>query len=319
MDFLQLYQAGIEPVISVSGTSLTRNHANMISKLVNKVILFYDGDSAGGNAAIRAGFIIYQVGMEAQIVRPPNDLDPDDWVLQNKLDDIKSAIDNPITFLDFHMEFHNAMELKGIELRDYLHELLSNINQISDVIIKNEFIKNISEKFDINEIELIDILNSKKIYNKSEVADKNENNIKFTSKIHRAELELTKIIMHADLQSRKNLKKIISLDLITHEFLSRIVSRLYSDQKFKTSKLIENFPNKIERELISKLLIDDKSNESTEQIVIDCLRTLKSVPIKNKITNLRDIIKKKESAGENSNKELKDIMILQNELNQIEK
>ena len=107
--------------------------------------------------------------------------------------------------------------------------------------------------------------------------------------------------------------------MITHEFLSRIVSRLYSDQKFKTSKLIENFPNKIERELISKLLIDDKSNESTEQIVIDCLRTLKSVPIKNKITNLRDIIKKKESAGENSNKELKDIMILQNELNQIEK
>ena len=319
MDFLQLYQSGIEPVISVSGTSLTRNHANMLSKLVNKVILLYDGDSAGGNAAIRAGFIIYQVGMEAQIVRPPNDLDPDDWILKNKLDDIKSAIDNPTTFLDFHMEFHNAMELKGIELRDYLHELLSNINQISDVIIKNEFIKNISEKFDINEIELIDILNSKKIYNKSEVADKNENNIKFTSKIHRAELELTKIIMHADLQSRKNLKKIISLDLITHEFLSRIVSRLYSDQKFKTSKLIENFPDKIERELISKLLIDDKSNESTEQIVIDCLRTLKSVPIKNEINNLRDIIKKKESAGENSNKELKDIMILQNELNQIEK
>ena len=204
MDFLQLYQAGIEPVVSVSGTSLTRNHANMLSKLVNKVILLYDGDSAGGNAAIRAGFIIYQVGMEAQIVRPPNDLDPDDWILKNKLDDIKSAIDNPTTFLDFHMEFHNAMELKGIELRDYLHEFLSNINQISDVIIKNEFIKNISEKFDIKEMELIEILNSKKTYNRShEIADKNENNIKFTTKIHRAELELTKIIMHADLQSRK--------------------------------------------------------------------------------------------------------------------
>ena len=41
--------------------------------------------------------------------------------------------------------------------------------------------------------------------------------------------------------------------------------------------------------------------------------------IKNKITNLRDVIQKKESAGENSNKELKDIMILQNQLNEIEK
>ena len=319
MDFLQLYQAGIEPVVSVSGTSLTKNHANMLSKLVNKVILLYDGDSAGGNAAIRAGFIIYQVGMEAQIVRPPNDLDPDDWILKNKLDDIKSAIDNPTTFLDFHMEFHNAMELKGIELRDYLHELLSNINQIGDVIIKNEFIKNISEKFDIKEMELIEILNSKKTYNRSQDEYKNENNIKFTTIIHRAELELTKIIMHADLKDRKNLKKLISLDLITHEFLLKIVSKLYSDQQFETSRLIEDFPDKIERELISKLLMDDKNNESTEQIVIDCLRTLKSVPIKNKITNLRNVIQKKESAGENSNKELKDIMILQNQLNEIEK
>jgi DNA primase len=319
MDFLQLYQAGIEPVVSVSGTSLTKNHANMLSKLVNKVILIYDGDLAGGNAAVRAGFIIYQVGMEAQIVRPPNDLDPDDWILQNKLDNIKSAIDNPTKFLDFHIEFHNAMELKGIELRDYLHGLLSNVNQIDDVIIKNEFIKNISEKFDIKEIELIEILNSKKTYKNREIADKNENNIKFTTKTHRAELELTKIIMQADLQERKNLKKLISLDLITHEILSRIVSKLYSDQQFEASRLIEDFPDKTERELISKLLMDDKSNESTEQIVNDCLRTLKSVPIKNKITNLRDVIQRKEASGEDSIKELKDIMILQNQLNEIEK
>ena len=319
MDFLQLYQAGIEPVVSVSGTSLTKNHAIMLSKLVNKVILLYDGDAAGGNAAIRAGFIIFQIGMEAQVVRPPNDLDPDDWIIQNRFDDIKSAIENPITFLDFHMEFYNATELKGIRLRDYLHELLLNINQISDVIIKNEFIKNIAEKFDIKEIELIQILNSKKAYNKIQIEDKNENNIKFTSKIHRAELELTKIIMHADVQNRKNLKKLISLDLITHEFLSRIISWLYSNQQFESSKLIEKFPDKTERELISKLLIDEKIKDTTEEIVNDCIRTLKSASIKNKITKLRDMIKKKESAGEYSNKELKDIMILQSQLNELEK
>ena len=319
MDFLQLYQAGIEPVVSVSGTSLTKNHAIMLSKLVNKVILLYDGDVAGGNAAIRAGFIIFQIGMEAQVVRPPNDLDPDDWIIQNRFDDIKSAIENPITFLDFHMEFYNATELKGIRLRDYLHELLLNINQISDVIIKNEFIKNIAEKFDIKEIELIKILNSKKAYNKIQIEDKNENNIKFTSKIHRAELELTKIIMHADVQNRKNLKKLISLDLITHEFLSRIISWLYSNQQFESSKLIEKFPDKTERELISKLLIDEKIKDTTEEIVNDCIRTLKSASIKNKITKLRDMIKKKESTGENSNKELKDIMILQSQINELEK
>ena len=43
------------------------------------------------------------------------------------------------------------------------------------------------------------------------------------------------------------------------------------------------------------------------------------MPIKNKITNLRDVIQRKEASGENSNKELKDIMILQNQLNEIKK
>ena len=125
--------------------------------------------------------------------------------------------------------------------------------------------------------------------------------------------------MHADVQNRKNLKKLISLDLITHEFLSRIISWLYSNQQFESSKLIEKFPDKTERELISKLLIDEKIKDTTEEIVNDCIRTLKSASIKNKITKLRDMIKKKELAGEYSNKELKDIMILQSQLNELEK
>ena len=46
MDLLQLYQAGIEPVVSVSGTSLTKNHANIIAKHGKPVVILYDGDSA---------------------------------------------------------------------------------------------------------------------------------------------------------------------------------------------------------------------------------------------------------------------------------
>ena len=113
MDLLQLYQAGIKPVVSVSGTSLTKNHAKILSKLVSKVILLYDGDTAGGNAAIRAGFIIYQAGLEAHVVRPPDKLDPDDWLLKHGSEAIPDAIDHPQRFLVFHIDFHIATKLKG--------------------------------------------------------------------------------------------------------------------------------------------------------------------------------------------------------------
>jgi len=319
MDLLQLYQAGIKSVVSVSGTSLTRNHANMLSKLVNKIILLYDGDSAGGNAVIRAGFILYRAGMDAYVVRPPDQLDPDDWLLEKGSSEIQLAIENPKPFLDFHIEFHQAINLKGTDRRDYLHNLISNINDIADTIIKNELIKDISENFKISEIELLEILNSKKSYKKEIIKNDIDNNIEFTSKVHRAELELTKILIHATKVQRKELKKLIDIELFSHELLIKIVSKIVTDKSAETSKLIEYFPKKMERELISKLLIDEKKDTSFEQIVIDCLKTLKSVPIKNKINQLRAIVQKKELSGYSPSEELKEIMRLQNQLNENQK
>ena len=317
MDLIQLYQAGIKSVISVSGTSLTKNHANIISKLVSKVILLYDGDSAGGNAALRAGFIIYQAGMEAHVIRPPNKLDPDDWLLKHGPDEIQLAINEPQGFLDFHIDFHNATELKGTSRRDYLHEILSNIKTIQDTIIKNELIKDLSERFIIKEIELLEILNTKKVYKKNLGNNNNDdNNIKFTSKVHRAELELTKILLHANIDHKKHLKKLISADLFSHKVLAKIISKIFNNDSMETSKLIECFPNKKEHRLISKLLIDEKNSESFEQIVIECIRTLKSVPIKNEINNLREIIQNKELSGQSPSEELKEIMKLQSQLSE---
>ena len=88
-----------------------------------------------------------------------------------------------------------------------------------------------------------------------------------------------------------------------------------TDESAETSKLIEYFPEKMERELISKLLIDEKKDVSSEQIIIDCLKTLKTAPIKNKINELRAIVQNKELSGHSPSKELREIMSLQNQLN----
>ena len=61
-------------------------------------------------------------------------------------------------------------------------------------------------------------------------------------------------------------------------------------------------------------LIAEKNGESSEQIVIDCISTLKSVPIKNRINKLREIIQSKELSGQSPSEELKEIMKLQNKL-----
>ena len=314
MDFLQLYQAGIKTVVAISGTSLTMNHAKALSRLTNKIILLYDGDSAGGSATIRAGFIIYKAGMESYVIRPPEGMDPDDWILNNGKIEIEGQIENPVNFIDYHIDFHNADKLKGVDKRDYLKDILSNINSIEDVIIKNEFVKDLSEKLNIDEVDLLDIINKINNPSSKNKNDINENEISFNSNTDIAELEILSVLINSNIENRKEIINQLSIDLFNNTFIRKIIKAIISNNILNISELMDSLTDKKERTLLSKLLIDEKNKEITEQIVIDCIRTLKSVPIKREIKNLRAIIKQKELEGHDSIKELKEIVFLQNKL-----
>ena len=66
---------------------------------------------------------------------------------------------------------------------------------------------------------------------------------------------------------------------------------------------------------IAQILFSEDEIDKPEQIVTDCLKILKSRPIKDKIESLRGMIRKKEVNGENSEVEIKEVIKLQNQLN----
>ena len=68
----------------------------------------------------------------------------------------------------------------------------------------------------------------------------------------------------------------------------------------ESSSIIEYFKDKNEREFITKMLFETVSETSIEEIVFDCLKILKSEPIKQQISDIRVKIREKESKGENS-------------------
>ena len=314
MDLLQLYQAGIEPVIAISGTSLTRNHANIIVKYNKPVILLYDGDSAGGNAAIRAGFVLFQAGVEAYVVRPPDKLDPDDWLLKEGVEVLKSSIENPTDFIEFHVDYSNARSLRGVQKRNYLHGTIGEIKNINDAIIQNELIKELSEKLMIKENELIEILNEKRIYGRPETVTVKNSVFDFNTKLHRAELELIKTIIYLNNEKREKLINDMGIDLFSHELLTKIMSKILTDKSIENSKLIDYFSEKSERDFISGLLMEEKEIQNPDQIIKDCLSTIKSMPIKTRIDDLRFTIQQIEKDGGDTSKELKEVMELQKKL-----
>ena len=314
MDLLQLYQAGIEPVVAVSGTSLTKNHATIIARYNKPVVILYDGDSAGGNAAIRAGFVLLQAGVEVYVVRPPGELDPDDWLLKEGREALNDNIENPSDFMEFHINYSNAKTFKGVQKSNYLHNVIGDIKNINDSIIKNELIKYLSEKLREKESDLIEILNQKRSYKKSETAVVKNSVFNFKTKLHRAELELIKILLNSSFDKRKKLISNLGIDLFSHELLSKIMSKILTDESIENSKIIDYFSEKSERDFISGLLMEEKEIQNPDQIVKDCLSTIQSAPLKTRIDDLRFVIQQKEKSGADTSKELKEVMELQKKL-----
>ncbi len=320
MDFLQLYQAGIHPLVAVSGTAFTQRHALALSRITQKVVLLYDGDNAGGNAAIRTGWVLLKAGLEPTIVRPPGDQDPDDWVRAVGRNDVLSAIESPTSFLDFHLEFHSGKSLEGAERRQYILDLMREIRSIQDGIVRNDLVRILSEKLMVDEHDLVRVMKSQRVnpVQYPDQTDQGDEIPKFTSIADRAQIELLQLLALEEQSTRQYVQENISLALFTTPLLKKVAGFLLDEKlSVESSAIIEYFQDKHERDSVAQILFAETQNIPPEQIVSDCLKILKSMPLKERIQSLRIQIREKESNGDDPQKELDEVIKLQQELNDI--
>lgn len=80
MDVISLFQSGVKNAVASMGTALTAEQAKLIKRYVNKIIICYDGDSAGQKATMRGLDILYAEGLDVRVVSLPDNLDPDEYV-----------------------------------------------------------------------------------------------------------------------------------------------------------------------------------------------------------------------------------------------
>src|SRR5574343_445252 len=78
MDLIMLHQLGINNTVASSGTALTENHLVKLRRLSNRIIMSYDGDSAGFSASNRSSQLALSLGMELKLAVMPEGFDPAD-------------------------------------------------------------------------------------------------------------------------------------------------------------------------------------------------------------------------------------------------
>ena len=320
MDFLKLYQGSVSNILATSGTAFTEKHVSALNRITKKVILFYDGDDAGGNAAVKAGWTLLQGGLDPMVIRPPEGLDPDDWIDKIGGENILKAIAKPDSYINFSINFYKGDKLEGAERKEYIILLARELKKIKDSIVRNDLIRIISSKLKLDEKDLLRTVKTQRIIESrfAVEAPNDQKDINFTSKIEKAQFELIKLMLNSENQIKDNVERSIPEELITVPILKKIYKIIKNQNlSVESSSIIEYFKDKNERELITKMLFETVNETYFEEIVFDCLKILKSEPIKQQISEIRIKIREKESKGQDSIKELRALAELRKELNAI--
>lgn len=115
-DVIASYRAGIKEAVCSMGTALTKSQAKTLKRFTDKVIICYDGDKAGVNAANKSINILKEVGLDVELILLPDNLDPDDYLKKFGSEKFNEYFDNNLLNpLDY---IYQTLKL-GRDLSDY--------------------------------------------------------------------------------------------------------------------------------------------------------------------------------------------------------
>jgi DNA primase len=147
MDFLRLYSEGFQNTVATLGTSLTDEQIGLLSRYTKNVYMLYDGDIAGKKAALRAGLLLLQKGLNPKLVILPEEEDPDSYLLKNGKDSLKEKFDIAKSLVTFLYEDRSIQ----ISEREKIEQLVQAGRLMTDEISRELFWKEVAEIFKISE------------------------------------------------------------------------------------------------------------------------------------------------------------------------
>jgi DNA primase len=160
-DVISLHQAGVDNVVSSSGTALTEEQIKLIRRFSENVTVLFDGDAAGIKAALRGIDLILKGGLNVRVVLFPDGEDPDSYSRKLGTTDFQNFLkSNRKDFISFKADLF-AAEAGGDPIRkaESIREIVTSIAIIPDPVKRSVYIQETSNLLKIGEAVLLTELN----------------------------------------------------------------------------------------------------------------------------------------------------------------
>lgn len=152
MDVIRASTIGINNCVATMGTAFTKQHASLLRKMTDNIILCFDGDSAGEEATINTIKILKEIGITPKVVRLEENLDPDEYILKYGEKSFKSKIDNPESAIEYIIKLHRANKnLTDLnDISKYIDESINELINTNDTVLVELTLKKMSQEFGID-------------------------------------------------------------------------------------------------------------------------------------------------------------------------
>ena len=141
-DVLALHQADIRNTVAPMGTSVTEEQIVVLRRLAPTVILFFDGDSAGRTAALKAGRLAVAGGLVVMVVMLPAGTDPADIAAAGGRDAVLERLATAVSFARFEVEcaIADAKMTTGEEVDEFLATVRPILAALAPGALREELI-----------------------------------------------------------------------------------------------------------------------------------------------------------------------------------
>ncbi|MGA2879804.1 MAG: DNA primase [Bryobacteraceae bacterium] len=309
MDVIGVYSAGVHNVVASCGTALTNTQVRALKRHSERIVVNFDPDTAGANAAERSIQMLLDEGLRVRVLELGGDLDPDEYVQASGAEAYRQRLEKAPAY--FHWLADRArqkFDMRTVEGRmDAFKFLAPRIQSISDRLERFAVANDVADYLGVDEKLVRDHFS--------------KGAVEHPPAARRSEMPPTeRLLLHSLLASEMARAQVIpelsgmgAVDRFVSKNVFHALFAMHSDGGLFRFSDLEGRLSEADRDLLSSAVFADEvlEEERAAEQAMACLRSLKSQDPRSEAAALRARIKAAERQGN-----LEEAMRLAQELDQ---
>lgn len=310
-DCISAVRAGVENSVATMGTALTDQHIQLLKRNTDQILICYDSDSAGLNAANRAVNMLQDHEFSVKVALMPDKMDPDDYIKEfGEKSFVSEVIGASLTYMAFKMHYLRRgknVNNEGDRIQ-YIEEVLKEISRLPNAVERDHYLRQLSSEFSLS-LDALEqqqrqvFFTERKKGTLPQPATQKKMALQYEHKLkpahHNAE---TKLIAHM-LKSRDMTFKIQQLlgqtafHVDEHQAIITYLYAFYEDgHEPDTSFFLTYLPDPNLRRIVSEIEMMSVNEEVTDKELTDCINQVlkyeKLLKIKEKQVEEKDAVRR---------------------------